>query len=168
MNRSANSSSAWVVTPGVITTFENAVSMIPHTTSFMRRNTCASSGSLVAITSTASASTRFWREDHAGPSAACIPSISPALRPSLKAHVRETLNVIAVGLRCSMTSFSTCHCSSPQSSACTSPRAPAGPAAGFVERTARKTPPCEAPPSAMRSTPQALPGCAVTQVSWKT
>ena len=60
------------------------------------------------------------------------------------------------GLRSSISDFSACHCSSPQSSAC-SPR-PILDAAAFVERRASNTPPCDVPPSAMRCTQLAAGG----------
>ena len=54
------------------------------------------------------------------------------------------------GLRSSITLLSTCHCSSPHNSACC-PR-PMLPAAALAERRVSKTPPCDVPPRAMRST----------------
>ena len=79
-----------------------------------------------------------------------MPSSSPLERPSEKANTVERLMPIRFGLRSSTSATSACHCSSPHSSAFW-PR-PESPAAAFVERRASKTPPCDEPPSATRST----------------
>ena len=79
-----------------------------------------------------------------------MPSSSPLDRPSEKAKTVERLMPITCGLRSSMTVLSTCHCSSPQSSACW-PR-PTAARRPCVERRASNTPPCDVPPSAIRST----------------
>ena len=93
---------------------------------------------------------------HVGPSASLIPASSPLESPSAKAKTREVLMPITRGLRSSITRLSTCHCSSPQSSAWR-PATPAPPVIGLVLRTASKTPPCEVPPRAIRSTPLSGP-----------
>ena len=97
-----------------------------------------------------------------------MPSSSPEESPSEKAKVRDVLTPITRGLRFSMVSRSTFHCASPQSSACALPRVPAGPAAVVVERTAVKTPPCDVPPRAMRSTVQSFAGFAAAHWSKNT
>ena len=105
--------------------------------------------------STAIPSAGRKRRVHSGPSASLIPSYSPAVSPSAKAKVRLLLIAITFGLRAAITSFSTCHCWSPHSSA-VSARVllpAAGAATAFVERMALKTSPCDEPPSAIRSTP---------------
>jgi len=56
---------------------------------------------------------------------------------------------ITFGFRSSTTSLSSSHCSSPHSSAW---RSLTGFATVFADVRASKTPPCEVPPSAMRST----------------
>jgi hypothetical protein len=73
--------------------------------------------------------------------------------------VRLTSTAMRRGRRASSAWRSTCHCSSPHSSACrpcvplpAATVAPAGAATVFVERTARYTPPCDDPPNASRST----------------
>ena len=53
---------------------------------------------------------------------------------------------IACGFRSSISCLSTCHCSSPQSSAW---RPPTAATTGLAEVRASKTPPCDVPPSAM-------------------
>jgi hypothetical protein len=130
--------SAVVVVPGVITRLEKAVWMISQASSFMRRKVASSSGSRDAMRSTASPSAGRMRRVHSGPSASCIPSRSPAESPSAKAKVRETLIAIDFGWRSSSAALSTCHCSSPQSSAVRTvvPLPAAGAPTGFVARTA--------------------------------
>ncbi len=59
------------------------------------------------------------------------------------------------GLRSSTTALSAAHCSSPHSSAWFPPTAAS---TGLVERRASNTPPCDEPPSAMRSTHEPSPG----------
>ena len=87
-----------------------------------------------------------------------MPSSSPLDRPSEKANTVERSMPITFGLRSSTTALSACHCSSPHSSACR-PRPVRS--AGFVERRASKTPPCDVPPSAIRSTHAADGGSPV-------
>ena len=79
-----------------------------------------------------------------------MPCSSPLDRPSENANTVERLMPMTFGLRSSITCLSACHCSSPQSSACRPPADGRRPA--FVERRASNTPPCDVPPSAMRST----------------
>ena len=79
-----------------------------------------------------------------------MPSSSPLDSPSEKANTVERSIPITFGWRSSTSFTSACHCSSPHSSACR-PR-PTSPAAACVERRASNTPPCDEPPSAMRST----------------
>ena len=62
---------------------------------------------------------------------------------------------ITFGLRSSITCLSAIHCSSPQSSAC---RPPTAAVTAFIEVRASKTPPCEVPPSAIRSTQAGVTG----------
>ena len=83
-----------------------------------------------------------------------MPSSSPDESPSEKAKTRDVFTAMTRGFRASTVFRSTCHCASPQSSACAAPRVPAGPAAAVVDRTAWYTPPCDVPPSAIRSTVQ--------------
>ena len=83
-----------------------------------------------------------------------MPSSSPADRPSENANTVEPLiAMMRVPLLDHV--FSTCHCSSPQSSACRPRpmcRRPLSSNGGL------KTPPCDVPPSAMRSTQVAAAG----------
>ena len=95
----------------------------------MRRKVASSSGSRDATKSTANPSARTIRPVHRAPSAARMPSRSPAESPSAKAKTRETLTAMRFGFRASIASFSTSHCSSPHSSAEFAARAPAGPLA---------------------------------------
>ena len=74
--------------------------------------------------------------------------------------MRDLSMPITFGSRSSITFFSTCHWSSPQSSAWCCPT-PGLAATSFVARTAWYTPPCEPPPSAIRSTPFA--GAAIEE-----
>ena len=87
-------------------------------------------------------------EVHAVPSASLMPSSSPLDRPSVNAKMRDRSMPITFGFRSSTTCTSICHCSSPHSSAW---RPPTAFATAFAEVRASKTPPCEVPPSAMRS-----------------
>lgn len=68
--------------------------------------------------SSASASLLVKREVQAAPRASLIPSRSPAVSPSEKAKLRETLIATRRGLRSSSTLLSAFHCSAPTSSAC--------------------------------------------------
>jgi hypothetical protein len=66
--------------------------------------------------------------------------------------------LIAFGFRCSTTSFSSSHCSSPHSSAW---RPFTGLLIVFAELRVSYRPPCDVPPSAMRSTHVADGGAPV-------
>ena len=135
--------------PGTITLSENIVCVICQTSAVIFSKNASSSGSLDAITSSGrrSASRNFALHD--GPSASVIPCSSPLDRPSLNANTVDRSMPIAFGFRCSTTSFSSSHCSSPQSSAC---RPFTGLAIAFAEVRASNRPPCDVPPSAIRST----------------
>ena len=133
---------------GVMTAFEKAVSMIPQTTRVMRSNISASSGRRLAMRSSARSFAGLSRAAHFGPSASRMPSSSPADRPSLKAKIREVLMWTACGSRFSSSASNTCHCSSPQSSACC--LRPVAVSADFADRRASNTPFCDVPPRAIR------------------
>ena len=86
-----------------------------------------------------------------------MPASSPLDNPSENANTVDRSMAMAFGLRSSSTALSASHWSSPHSSACW-PR-PTSPAAATAARRASKTPPCEVPPSAIRSTHGAAAGC---------
>ncbi len=80
-----------------------------------------------------------------------MPSSSPLERPSVNANTRRAVDADdATACAPRSPSSAACHCSSPQSSACRPPTA--APPTGARGRRASNTPPCDVPPSAIRST----------------
>src|SRR3990172_4579421 len=106
------------------------------------------SGTRIASRSMGSRSARTTRWSSSGPRASWSCSHSPTVRPSEKAWVWEMLSAIRWGFRSRTTRASRSHWALPHSSRCR----PSG--ARSVSRMAWYRPPCEAPPSARRSTPR--------------
>ena len=91
--------------------------MMSQASALRRSKTASSSARREAMKSTASPSARTMRAAYVGPSASVMPSYSPCVMPSAKCQVREALTAIRFGCRSSTAALSTCHWSSPHSSA---------------------------------------------------
>ena len=149
-----------------MTLAENIVSVICQTSAVIFSKNASSSGSRDATSSSGSRSAFLNFAAHAGPSASVIPWSSPLDRPSLNANTVERSIPITFGFRSSTTSLSSSHCSSPHSSAW---RPFTGLATLFADVRASNSPPCEVPPSAIRSTHAADGGVpAAAHLSKKT